>query len=225
MERVIPPAVVFDCDGTLFDSELIHAKALQGALAELGVTLSPEQVLAQSVGLANADFLRRIAEERGLTLPDDVETVVEDNALRLMADELTPMAGANQVVSGLTANAVRLAVASNSSRRLVRHMLSTAGLSQPFGERIATSEDVAAPKPAPDLYRLAAQLLSARAEDSLAVEDSPVGVLAARSAGIAVVGFCPPSANFGESELLRAGAFAVISDLRELLRWPLTRQS
>lgn len=216
--------MIFDCDGTLVDSELIHAKALRGALAELGVTLSVEQVRSQSVGVANADFLRRIAEERGLTLPADIAMVTEDIALRLIATELRPMEGANQVVDGLTANAVRLAVASNSSRRLVRQMLGTAGLSQAFGERVATTDDVAAPKPAPDLYRLAAQLLSARAADCLAVEDSPVGVAAARRADIAAVGFCPPAATFAASDLLRAGAFAVIADLSELLRWPLRGQ-
>jgi HAD superfamily hydrolase (TIGR01509 family) len=223
MERLIPHAVVFDCDGTLVDSELIHAKALQGALAELGFTSSPEQILSRSAGVANADFLRRVAEERSLTLPADIEMIVEDNALRLIPGELRAFEGAGPVVKALTANGVRLAVASNSTRRLVRQMLSTAGLSPVFGERIATCEDVTAPKPAPDVYRLAVSLLSARSEDSLAVEDSPIGVTAARRAGMAVVGFCPPSATFGEDALTRAGAFAVIADLAELLRWPLRR--
>jgi HAD superfamily hydrolase (TIGR01509 family) len=221
MERFIPRSVVFDCDGTLVDSELIHAKALQGALAQLGVALSPEQIRSQSAGAANADFLRRIAAERDLTLPADIETAVEDNAFQLISEELRAFEGAAEVVRALTAQGVRLAVASNSSRRLVRQMLSTAGLSPAFGERIATCEDVMAPKPAPDVYRLAVSLLSARAEDSLAVEDSPIGAAAARRAGMAVVGFCPPSGTFTEDELLRAGAFAVVPDLAELLRWPL----
>ncbi len=221
MGQVIPPAIVFDCDGTLVDSELIHAEALQGALAELGVTLTQEQIRSQSVGIANADFLQRIAKERDLTFPADVEMLVEDIALRLIVDKLRPIDGANEMVEVLTTNGVRLAVASNSSRRLVRQMLSTAGLGGAFGERIATSEDVSEPKPAPDLYRLAAKLLSARAEDSLAVEDSPIGVAAAWRAAIPVVGFCPPSGIFTERDLIQAGAFAVVPDLRELLCWPL----
>lgn len=220
MERLIPRAVVFDCDGTLVDSELIHAKALQGALAELGLMLSPEQVRAQSAGVANADFLRRVAEEQGRTLPADMEQAVDDTAFRLIAQELKPIDGAGEVVSALTASQIRLAVASNSTRRLVREMLLAAGLTSAFEERIATSEDVATPKPAPDVYRLAARLLSARTEDCLAVEDSPIGVTAARRAGMPVVGLCPVSATFTASELTRAGAFAVIDDLRELLRWP-----
>lgn len=221
MERLIPRAVVFDCDGTLVDSERIHAKALQGALAELGLRFSPEEILSQSAGAANVDFLGRVAADRGLTLPADIDRVVDDNAFRLIADELRPMDGAGQVVRELASGGVRLAVASNSTRRLVRQMLSATGLGSAFGERIATSDDVAVPKPAPDVYRLAAKLLSARTEDGLAVEDSPIGVTAARQAGMPVVGFCPASGTFTENELRRAGAFAVIGDLRELLRWPL----
>lgn len=221
MERLIPRAVVFDCDGTLVDSELIHAKALQGALAELGLNLTPERIRLQSAGVANTDFLHRVAQEQGLTLPADMEMMVDDASFRLIADELRTMEGAEQVVSGLAACGVQLAVASNSTRRLVREMLRAAGLITAFGERIATSEDVAAAKPAPDIYQLAARLLSVRTEDCLAVEDSPIGVTAARQAGMPVVALCPPAATFTESALLRAGAFAVVGDLRELLRWPL----
>ncbi|HEV2444157.1 MAG TPA: HAD family phosphatase [Steroidobacteraceae bacterium] len=221
MERFIPHAVVFDCDGTLVDSELIHARALQGALAGLGITLSPEQILSQCAGVANADFLRRVAQEHELAFPGDIDKVVEDNALRIICEELRAIEGAGHVVNVLAARGVRLAVASNSTRRLVRQMLSTAGLSPVFGERIATCEDVTAPKPAPDVYRLALSMLAARPEDSLAVEDSPVGVTAAHRAGMTVVGFCPPSGTFGEGELIRAGAFTAIPDLGELLRWPL----
>ena len=213
--------MVFDCDGTLVDSELIHATALQGALAHMGFTLSPEQVRSQSAGVANADFLTRVARERGLTLPADIERVVDDIASRLIAEQLRPIDGAGEVVRALTASQVQLAVASNSTRRLVREMLTAAGLSAAFAQRIVTSEDVAAPKPAPDVYRLAAKLLSTRTEDCLAVEDSPIGVTAARRAGMPVVGLCSASTTFTAIELTRAGAFAVIADLTELLGWPL----
>ena len=217
MGMLIPPAIAFDCDGTLVDSELIHAQALQNALAELGVTLTREQIRSQSAGIANADFLRRIAKERSLVFPADAEMLVEDVALRLIEDKLRPMEGASALLDVLTANGVRLAVVSNSSRRLVRQMLSTAGLDKAFGERVVSGEDVSESKPAPHLYHLATKLLSVRAEDSLAVEDSPVGVAAARRANIPVVGFCPSSGVFRERDLIQAGAFAVISDLGELL--------
>lgn len=216
MERRIPAAVVFDCDGTLVESELIHAKALQGALARWGVELSVDQIRSQSTGIANADFLRRVADERGVTLPVDAEIVVEEVASRLIVSEIRLMEGAEGIVRHLASNGVGLAVASNSSRRLVREMLNAVGLAPAFAERIVTRDDVTAPKPAPDVYRLAARLLLTRSEDSIAVEDSPVGIIAARGAGMAVVGFRPPGAIFSAADLIRAGAFTVVESLRDL---------
>ena len=218
MQRPIPRAVIFDCDGTLVDSELIHAKALHGALAGLGVTLSVEQIRCESTGFANMEFLNRVASERDLTLPADIEARADDIAFQLIASEVRLMQGADRVTRALAADGVGLAVASNSSRRLVRHMLSTVGLSPFFGERVVTREEVVAPKPAPDIYQLAGRLLSARSEEIIAVEDSPVGVTAAHRAGIAVIGFCPPSGMFRREELIRAGAFEVIDELADLLR-------
>ena len=219
MARRTPAAVVFDCDGTLVDSELLHAKALQGALARWGVGLGVEQIRAQSTGVANSDFLRRVADEYGVTLPVDAEIVVEEVASRLIVDEIRLMEGAEAIVRHLASNGIGLAVASNSSRRLVREMLNTVGLVPAFGERIVTRDDVTAPKPAPDAYHLAAQLLLVRSEDTIAVEDSPVGVIAARAAGMAVVGFRPPAAIFTAADLIRAGAFIVVASLRDLLEF------
>jgi beta-phosphoglucomutase-like phosphatase (HAD superfamily) len=89
-------------------------------------------------------------------------------------------------------------------------------LAPAFAERIATRDDVTSPKPAPDVYRLAARLLLIRSEDTIAVEDSPVGIVAARAAGMAVVGFRPPGAIFSAADLIRAGAVTVVESLRDL---------
>src|SRR6185437_6101333 len=118
-----PSAVVFDCDGTLIDSERLHAKALQGALAQWGILLGVEEIRAQSTGIANDDFLGSIAQSRGVALPGDAEMVVEEIASRLIIEEVRPVEGAEEVVGHLAASGIGLAVASNSSRRLVRDML------------------------------------------------------------------------------------------------------
>jgi HAD superfamily hydrolase (TIGR01509 family) len=215
----VPAAVVFDCDGTLVDSEEIHAKALQGALAEVGVRLTIEQIRSQSVGIANGDYLRRVAGERGMTLPADAERRVEDIAHGLIEHEIKLIDGADVVVRTLAARGIPLAVASNSRRRLVEQMLSAVGLASMFAGRIAARDDVVRAKPAPDVYRRAAALLGVRAEDCLAVEDSPVGVAAAHAAGMTVIGFSPQGAKFPGEHLLHSGASAVITKLEEILSW------
>jgi HAD superfamily hydrolase (TIGR01509 family) len=219
MEIKIPATVVFDCDGTLVDSEEIHAKALQGALSELGVRITVQQIRSHSAGIANEDYLHLMADERGIVLPPDAPRRVEDIAERLIEHEIKLMDGAAIVVGALVARGVRLAVASNSSRRMVDQMLRTVGLAPIFADRIASRDDVKQAKPAPDVYRFAAGLLQARSEDCLAIEDSAVGVAAAHAAGMTVIGFRPPSTIFAESQLFEAGASVVIKSLPEILGW------
>jgi HAD superfamily hydrolase (TIGR01509 family) len=219
MRIKIPATVVFDCDGTLVDSEEIHARALEGALAELGVRLTAAQIRSHSAGIANEDYLNLVAAQRGIVLPPAAPRRVEDIAERLIETEIRLIDGADEVVKTLAARGVRLAVASNSCRRLVHQMLRAARLAPMFGDRVATRDDVAEAKPAPDVYRYAAGLLEARAEDCLAVEDSVVGVAAAHAAGMTVVGVRPPVTIFSEAQLFDAGATVVIRSLTEILNW------
>lgn len=219
MQLHLPAAIIFDCDGTLVDSEGIHAKALQGALEEMGVPVTVEEIRSQSAGIANGDYLRRVATERHVVLPADAEGLVEDIADRLIDDEIRLIDGADTVVRRLADKGIPLAVASNSSRRLVEHMLRAVQLAGMFAGRIATRDDVAMPKPAPDVYHYADRLLDTRNEDCVAIEDSPVGVAAARAAGMTVIGFRPRSSFVPEGRLIDAGASLVIKSLGEILSW------
>lgn len=219
MQLHSPAAIVFDCDGTLVDSEGIHAKALQGALEELGVPLTVEEIRSQSAGIANGDYLRRVAEERRIVFPADGELLVEDIADRLIDSEVKLIDGADSVVRRLSERGIPVAVASNSSRRLVEHMLRAVHLAGMFAGRIAARDDVTMAKPAPDVYHYAAGLLGARNEDCVAIEDSPVGVAAARAAGMTVIGFRPGSSFVAEGQLIDSGASLVIESLREILNW------
>lgn len=110
-----------------------------------------------------------------------------------------------------------LAIASNSTSHLVFRMLDQSGLGAFFSGRVATRDLVKAPKPAPDIYLLAAQMLGSPPELCLVVEDSPTGVAGARAAGMTVVGFSPPVAGCSAELLLQAGASSVITELRCLL--------
>lgn len=212
-----PHAVVFDCDGTLVDSEPLHARALQTALARFKVNLSLDEIRSQGVGVANSDFLKKVADDRGIALPPALDTLVEDTARELIADTIRPVAVTGYVVHRLAAKGIRVAVASNSSRRFVNEILHAAGLAGMFADRIVTRDDVERPKPAADIYRLVAKLLGTTGEDCLAIEDSPTGICSARGAGMTVIGYRPRFSNFDVDQLIGAGASAVIDDLRALL--------
>ena len=84
-----------------------------------------------------------------------------------------------------------MAVASQSPLARVRLSLQVAGLAGQFGEHIYVTSMVARPKPAPDIYLLAAQRLGAAPADCIVIEDSPAGAAAALGAGMRVIGYAP----------------------------------
>ncbi|EME56588.1 enolase-phosphatase E1 [Amycolatopsis decaplanina DSM 44594] len=115
---------------------------------------------------------------------------IADELLRLVTEVVTAkaeaMPGARELVE-LTAAAVPVAVASNSPRALLEAALIRGGLSEMFPVKLAADE-VAAPKPDPEMYLTACRLLNVEPADALAFEDSMTGLRSARAAGVPVIG-------------------------------------
>jgi HAD superfamily hydrolase (TIGR01509 family) len=216
-ESTDPIAVVFDCEGTLIDSEILHAAAIQMVLTRCGVELALDEIKRMSTGIDNGSLLSRIEEERAIALPSDLESTIEDVTINLMSGGVRLMDGALNVLHALDRSAVPIAIATNSTCRVIESAMAGTELSALFEGHLATRDQVAAPKPAPDVYVLAAELLGARCSHCLAVEDSPTGVKAASAAGMNVVGFCPPMGAYRCEELFDAGASAVVPNLRAIL--------
>jgi HAD superfamily hydrolase (TIGR01509 family) len=105
---------------------------------------------------------------------------------RRLLEEATQFPGAGELVQELK-EWVPVAVASNTPERLVRGALACAGLAQHF-DVVVTADQVAEPKPSPDVYLRACELLGAAPSRSIGLEDSPTGVAAARAAGMFVIG-------------------------------------
>lgn len=105
---------------------------------------------------------------------------------RRLLEEAVAFPGAEDLVRELKAR-VPIAVASNTPQRLVRGALTCAGLEQYF-DVVVTGDQVPEPKPSPDVYLRACELLGAAPSRSVGLEDSPTGVAAARAAGMFVIG-------------------------------------
>jgi mannitol-1-/sugar-/sorbitol-6-phosphatase len=176
-------AVLFDLDGTLIDSTL----ATERAWLEWG----------RRLGLSGY-----VHEGHGLTASRIVSTQIRDPAQRQHAIDLAqeleiadvagiiPKPGAVDLLGRLPAH--RWAIVTSSSARLADVRIGAAGLPRPA--TIVTADDVAAGKPAPDCYALAAERLGVAIESCLVVEDTPAGLQAGASAGamtIAVAGTYP----------------------------------
>ncbi len=182
----IPRAVVFDCDGLLMDTEPCWSVAETELFARRGLPFGPAEkalVIGKSLPAA-AETMAEVFGEPG------AGSAIGDELLRLVTEVVTVkaeiMPGARELVE-LAAAAVPIAVASNSPRALLDAALARGGLSEMFPVKLAADE-VAAPKPDPEMYLTACALLRVAPSEALAFEDSMTGLRSARAAGVPVVG-------------------------------------
>ena len=153
--------VIFDCDGVLVDSEFIASRVFSEALLRYGYTISTEECIRRFTGL-NEDTCREIImKESGLNIPVDYWTLEQPNLLKAYETELTPLV--QPVLEILDTLKIPLCVASNSSRSYVLYCLECTKQLRYFSDKsIFTSQQVPRPKPAPDLFLLAAKEMGAR---------------------------------------------------------------
>jgi len=179
-------AVVFDCDGTLVDSEPLAYEAWRRELRTHGYELQPEDTEAtrgRTYPAAHAYFAERVDELPGA---DEFWGRFSGTLFELLESDLTPFDDAVSTARELHRRGVRIAIASSSPRERLDATLRAAGLGDVFEVTVA-GDEVERGKPAPDLFLAAAERLGVPAEDCVAVEDSPTGVESALAAGMTVV--------------------------------------
>ena len=177
--------VVFDCDGVLVDSETLAWTAIAAGMAEFGVVVSEadrRHLIGHSLDYEYEYFAKRSS------LPDQelVRIAISDAMFELFERHLEAFEDAKDTLEVLARRQVQLAVASSSARDRLDVSLRSTGLDHMFSESVA-GDEVASPKPAPDLFLRAAELLGVPPETCTAVEDTPVGMAAAKAAGMRVV--------------------------------------
>jgi HAD superfamily hydrolase (TIGR01509 family) len=183
---IAPEAVIFDMDGVLADTEPLNERATAAVLARRGASLSQAEyrrLAGQSSDLTWAWLIERFQ----LTDPAAVlgQEYVRELLPRL-ASTITPAPGLFALVDDLKVSGIRLALASSSPRVVVDVVLGALGLTRAF-EVVISGEEVAAGKPSPDIFRLAAERLRVAPSHCLVIEDSPPGLEAARRAGVRAV--------------------------------------
>ncbi|MFF7859429.1 HAD-IA family hydrolase [Streptomyces sp. NPDC007904] len=209
-------AVVFDCDGTLMDSERHWQEARSRAFREHGLQ-PPPGFAEQALGLHYEDCGRLMAQSvHKPELTEDLTAALLDHFLALVTDEPVTMPGAVRLVQ-LLSGRLPLAVASNCPRVVVEGSLERAGLLAHFQHLVVPDTgDRVRPKPHPDVYTVAARLCGVPPHRALAVEDSLTGVEAARRAGLRVLGVGPRPQGDGAT---RADGWLPSLDAPELLAW------
>ncbi len=207
--------VIFDNDGVLVDSEPISNTLLAAYLTELGHPTSYEDSLRDYMGAAMHRVHDTVEERTGERLPADFDDVFHGRVFAAFERELEPVPGAVEVLEKLAADGIPYCVASSGSHERIRVGHRKTGLDRWFDDqRIFSSQDVGRGKPAPDLFLHAAERMGVPPQKCLVVEDSPLGVQAAREAGMDVYGF---TAMTPAERLAAAGADRFFGDMGQLL--------
>lgn len=183
-------AVVFDFDGVLADSEMLHLRVYRDLLRPAGVTISDEQYFERYLGSDDEGVFQQVAIDYNLLLGDEeIELLIAEKARRfeaLVASGGVMYPGAEACVRRLRA-AWPLGIASGARRSEIELMLRGAGLADAFAFIVAAG-DTDRGKPAPDPYVRAAELHGVPAAACVAIEDSHAGLESARTAGMRTVG-------------------------------------
>lgn len=181
---VRPAAILFDCDGTLLLTADLHFHAMTRAVTRQGAAMPRDWYMART-GLGRRDLFTAFVAEIAPGL--DVSRLCTDSIAetRVVAGNARP----NPAVVALArrvAGQVPTAVATNGEQEIVTSLLRETGLVSLF-DTVVSIDDVDAPKPAPDMFLLAADRLRVEATSCLVLEDSDQGLAAAHAAGMAAI--------------------------------------
>lgn len=212
-------AIIFDFDGVIADSEPLHLRAFQQALAEEGIALDRAEYFARYLGYDDVGMFAALAKDRALAMSDrHITTLVARKGQKLQ----TLLNGGQLLFPGAAgfiraaAAAVPIAIASGALRHEIVDIIEGAGLADLF-TTIVASGDTPESKPSPAPYLLAFRQLQQThganldPERCVAIEDSVWGLESARGAGLRCVGV---TSSYAADQL--TGAELVVDGLQAL---------
>lgn len=212
-------AIVFDFDGVIADSEPLHLKAFQQALAPEGIELTAADYYARYLGYDDVGLFEALARDRAMAMSgDEIAGLVVRKGERMQAllrsgSVLFP--GATEFIREAAA-AVPIAIASGAMRHEIDEVIDAAGMADLFATIVAAG-DTPQSKPSPEPYRLALDRLRTAVgreidpRRAVAIEDSRWGLESAHGAGLRLVGV---TNSYPAHEL--AGAELVVDSLLAL---------
>jgi HAD superfamily hydrolase (TIGR01509 family) len=201
-------ALLFDIDGTLIDSDPLHAQVFKDIMAKRGVEVDRAFYLANIHGRHNTDIFRDL-------LPDEdarAMHLVKEAAFReILPDTYPSIPGAGELIEGALRQDIAVAAVTNAPRLNAEAMLKATGLLDHVSI-IVVGEECARGKPAPDPYLEALRHFDLSAAQAIAFEDSPSGIVSARAAGITTVGV---RSSLSDERLRAEGCALSVADLSD----------
>ena len=186
--------VIFDMDGVIVNSEPQHVAFEVDILKSLGIDF-PENGFPEYAGLAMDKFWLSLKERYDLRQPVE-ELLAYDTAMRAKAfreqDHFDIPSGVVSLIKSLKRGGIPLALASSSHTMVIDAILDKLGFRRYF-DVVVSGFELKNGKPAPDIFLYAADLLGTPHAESMVIEDTANGVLAAKNAGMKCLGYQNPT--------------------------------
>ena len=205
-------AVIFDMDGVIVDSEPYHDRSFLEIWKEMGYEDCHGMHFPDFYGRSDRVLWETFIEKHHP--PQPIEELIglrEERLIQLLRDKQPIFNGVPELVQRL-ANRFPLAVGSGSAHRIIDEVLAMRDLRRYFRCTVS-SEDVEQPKPAPDIFLLAAKRLGVEPAKCCVIEDTVSGVLAGKAAGITVLAI---TNTFKAKALGRVGANQVFETYEDI---------
>lgn len=204
-------AVVFDLDGVIADTPKVYFRLIREFLAGMGLRYTEEDFAGQ-IGAPFRVKVEWMNKRFGVEIPfEEYMKAVKVKSIDIFRRELEPNPGLTELIRMLKKNSFMVAVASNNSRESVDAILKKLSLHETFDAVVELSQ-VKKPKPDPEVYLASARRLSLPPRCCLAVEDTGIGVSAAKAAGMKCIAMPNPLDLHGDF----SGADAVVGSLGEI---------
>lgn len=209
-------AVLFDVDGTLVDSNELHAAAWQEAFRHFGIVLPYERIRSQ-VGKGGDNLIPSLLEpdlvER---LQEDIEAFRSDLFARDYLHRARPFPGARELIEKLHNDGIAVVLATSSHQKDLDHHIASLRC-QDLLTATVSRDDVDHSKPCADVFAAALDKIAPIGPDrAVVVGDAPWDVLAAAKIGLRTIAL--RSGGFTDAELREAGAVAIHDGTSELAR-------
>ncbi|TEW51897.1 HAD family hydrolase [Psychromonas algicola] len=180
--------IIFDCDGTLVDSEFLCNLAMEQQLAEMGFKVDAAELTIEYRGVSLAKIMSSLEARLATTFPSNFETEYRLKVLSLFDEHLKPNEGVVELIESLT---IPFCIASSGPRKKIEHALKVTGLDKYFKDNIFSAHEVGSWKPDPGLFLHAAETMKVDPANCYVVEDSLVGLQAANNAKMKCVYYAP----------------------------------
>lgn len=207
-------AVIFDVDGTLIDSNHLHAEAWQRAFRKFGYEL-PLDELHHQVGKGGDHYVPHfLRPEDNAKFGKELDKDKTELFKREYASQIKPFPKVRELFQRIKDEALTIAFATSSKGEELEQYKKLLGVDELVSEE-TSKDDARHSKPSPDIFAAALDKLGISASEAIAVGDTPYDAQACGKLGLPIVGLL--CGGFGEQELREAGCSAIFRDPADLL--------